>query len=303
MKNIKIAVIGAGSVGSTIAYTLLLKNLDSEILLIDTNETREEGEVMDMHDMLPFIENEEIKRGNLPDAATADIIIITAGLPQKSGETRLDLTKKNSEIVRSIFSQIGTIKESAVVIMVTNPVDIMTRVAQEVSGLPLKQIFGTGTSLDTARLKSELSEVLKVDASNIEGFVLGEHGDSGFIAWSTVSINGVPIKNIIKEQTTLEKIETDVKQEAYNIISKKGATFYGIATVVADFVKTIVFDENKMMIVSTRVDNWNGISDVCLGVPVIINRNGVNELFTLTLEPDELAKLQKSAEVLKSYIS
>jgi L-lactate dehydrogenase len=179
MENTKIAVIGAGSVGSTVAYTLLLKNLASEIILIDVNETREEGEVMDIHDALPFVETGDIKRGDLPDAATADIIIVTAGLPQKQGETRLDLTKKNTDILRSIASQIPAIKKSAIVILVTNPVDVITSVAQEIFDLPQNQIIGTGTGLDTARLHSELSELLKVNASEIEGYVLGEHGDSG----------------------------------------------------------------------------------------------------------------------------
>jgi L-lactate dehydrogenase len=303
MENTKIAVIGAGSVGSTVAYTLLIKNLASEIILIDVNEVREEGEVMDMHDALPFVETVDIKRGDPPDAATADIIIVTAGLAQKPGETRLDLVKKNSDILRSIASQVPTLKESAIIILVTNPVDIITSVAQRIFALPKGQIFGTGTGLDTARLYSELSELLKVDISSIEGYVLGEHGDSGFIAWSTVKVGGSDIKNLITDPATFEKIENDVKQEAYNIISKKGATFYGIATVVADIVQTIVNDENKVMPVSTRVDDWNGVSGVCLGVPAVINRSGVKEISTLELEPSELEKLQKSADILKSYIS
>ncbi|MCX6786608.1 MAG: L-lactate dehydrogenase [Candidatus Kaiserbacteria bacterium] len=299
----KIAVIGAGSVGSTVAYTLLLKNLASEIVLIDVNETREEGEVMDMHDALPFVETGEIKRGDFKDASDADIIIITAGLPQKSGETRLDLTKKNKDIVQSIFAQITQIKESAIIIMVTNPVDVMTFLAQEVSGLAKNQVLGTGTGLDTARLKSELSEMLNVNASDVEGFVLGEHGDSGFIAWSTVKVGGSDIKKVVTDPAIFEKIENDVKQEAYNIISKKGATFYGIASVVADLVQTILLDENKIIAVSTLVDNWNGVNDICMGVPSVINRSGVKELWNIELEPSEIEKLQKSAEILKGYLS
>ena len=298
----KITVIGAGSVGSTVAYTLLLKNLASEIILIDVNETREEGEVMDMHDALPFVETGDIKRGDFKDASDADIIVITAGLPQKSGETRLDLVKKNKEIVQSIFNQITPIKESAIIIMVTNPVDVMTFLAQEISGLPKNQVFGTGTDLDTARLKSALSETLGVNATDVEGFVLGEHGDSGFVAWSTVKVGGSDIKNLITDPAVFEKIESDVKQEAYSIISKKGATFYGIASVVAAVVQTILLDENKIMAVSTHVDNWNGVSGVCLGVPAVINRSGVKELWNVELEPSEIEKLQKSAEILKGYL-
>lgn len=298
----KIAVIGAGSVGSTVAYTLLLENLASEIILIDINEAREEGEVMDMHDALPFVETSNIKRGDLADAGNADIIIITAGLPQKSGETRLDLAKKNEDILRSIANQIPAIKKSAIVILVTNPVDIMTYVAQEIFDLPITQVFGTGTGLDTARLKSELSETLHADVSDIEGYVLGEHGDSGFIAWSTVKVGGSDIRNIVTDPAIFAKIENVVKQEAYNIISKKGATFYGIATVVTDLVQTILRDEKKIIPVSTRVNNWNGISDVCMGVPAVIYRSGIKELTNIELEPSEIDKLQKSAAILKKYI-
>jgi len=303
MESTKIAVIGAGSVGSTVSYTLLLKNLASEIVLIDVNEVREEGEVMDMHDALPFVETSNIKRGDFADAKDADVIIITAGLTQKSGETRLDLVQKNKEIIQSIFSQISPLKTSTIVIMVTNPVDVMTHVAQEISDLPANQVIGTGTGLDTARLKSAIGELLNVHIPDVEGYVLGEHGDSGFIAWSTVRVGGVGIRELITDPAVFEKIENDVKQEAYNIISKKGATFYGIASVVADLVGTIVLDESKIMPVSARVDNWNGISGVCMGVPAVINRSGVKELWNVALEPSEVEKLQKSAEILKGYLS
>jgi len=302
MENTKIAVIGAGSVGSTVAYTLLLKNLASEILLVDVNEAREEGEVLDLHDALPFVETSRVRGGDFADARDADLIVITAGLPQKPGETRLDLAKKNTEILRSIASRISPVKESTIVLMVTNPVDIMTYVAQEMFNLPQNQVFGTGTALDTARLKCAIGAALKVHVPSVEGYVLGEHGDSGFVAWSTVCAGGSPIKNILTDPAMLEKIEADVKQEVYDIIARKGATFYGIAMVVADIVQAIMLDEHKIMPVSARVDGWNDVSGICLGVPTIINRSGVKELWPVALDPLEQEKLQKSATILKGYL-
>lgn len=293
-----IAVIGAGAVGSTVAYTLMLEKLAHEVILIDANETREEGEVMDMHDALAEVET-EVRRGDIPDAATADIIVITAGAAQKPGQTRLDLTKTNVAVLTSIASQIPSLKPSAIVILVTNPVDVIAAVAHEVFKLPANQIFGTGTALDTLRLRSALTEMLHADPRAVEGYVLGEHGDSGFVAWSTVTVGGSNVRTLLDEPT-LEKIAGDVKGEAYAIISKKGATFYGIATVVADIVKAIAHDESRVIPVSAQVEGWNGVGGVCIGVPAVIGRNGVQKVIDLTLEPAELERFRASAATLKS---
>jgi len=209
--------------------------------LIDVNEQKEEGEVMDIRDGICLMETGCVKQGDFKDAADADIIIITAGLPQKPGETRLDLVNKNKEILKSIFKGIGKIKPSAIVIMVANPVDVLTYLAQKISGLPKNQVFGSGTTLDTARLKAEIGRRLKVSPQSIHGYVLGEHGDTEFVAWSTVTVGGMPLTKMKKlNAKDYKDIEEKVRKEAYEIISRKGATFFGIALVLADLVEAIL---------------------------------------------------------------
>lgn len=302
-KTNKIAIIGAGMVGATTAYTLAIKNIASEIVLIDVNEAKEEGEVMDINDVLSLTETGEIKGGDYKDAADADVIIITAGLPQKTGDqSRLELVSKNREIMKSIFQQVGQIKPSAVIIVVSNPVDVMTYIVQELSGLPHNQVFGTGTSLDTARLKTEISLVLKVNAQSVDGFILGEHGESEFAAWSTVNVAGAPIREKISDQAVLDEVEKKVREEAKNIIDRKDATYYGIAAVVIDIVEAVLHDQNKVMPISARVKDWNGVSDICIGVPTVICREGVKSIWPLELNSEEKEKFQKSAGVIKEYL-
>ncbi|TAN34034.1 L-lactate dehydrogenase [Patescibacteria group bacterium] len=297
----KIAVIGAGAVGSTVAYTDMVKNLASEVLLIDLNEKKEKGEVMDIADGLSFVETGNVKGADFKDAADADIIVVTAGLAQKPGETRLDLVKKNRAVIKSIFKSIGKIKPSAIVIMISNPVDVLTHVAQKVSGLPRAQVFGTGTALDTARLRHALAVRLKVNAHSVSGFVLGEHGDSEFAAWSTVTIGGAPVTNFIKTKE-LDKIAEKVKNEAYEIINRKGATFYGIALTVADIIEAVLYDQNKILPLSVRLNGWNGVSGVCLGVPAVLGRKGIVKIWPLKLPSVEQKKFKKSAEAVKKYL-
>ena len=281
---------------------LMLKNLASEVILIDVNEKKEEGEVMDIADGLCFVETGSVKGANFKDAASADIIIVTAGLAQKPGETRMDLVKKNKEVTKSIFKQIGKIKSSAIVIMISNPVDVLTYLAQEITGLPRAQVFGTGTSLDTARLRHSVASHLKVYSQSVDGFVMGEHGDSEFTAWSTVSVGGLPIKSLVSSQSDLNKIEDSVKKEAYEIINRKGATFYGIAMAVSDVVEAILYNQHKILPLSVRVDNFNGVSGVCLGVPAVLGRNGVERVWPVKLNAEEKKKLQKSAKAIKKYL-
>lgn len=298
----KIAVIGAGAVGSTAAYTIMLKNLAAEVVLIDVNEDKEAGEVMDIADGLSFVETGSVRGADFKDAASADIIVVTAGAAQKPGETRLDLVAKNSEIVRSIFKQIGKIKSSAIVIMVSNPVDILTAIAQEVAGLPLSQVFGSGTSLDTARLRHAVAEVLKVNAASVDGYVLGEHGDSEFVAWSTVTVGGAPIKKFIKSQKALDKTEEKVKKEAYEIIKRKGATFYGIAITVSNIIEAILEDQHKILPLSVRAENWNGVSGVAIGMPAVLGRGGIEKLWPVELPSDEKKKFKQSAEMIRKFL-
>lgn len=298
----KIAVIGAGNVGSTVAYTLMLKNLASQIVLIDVNEAKEKGEVLDIDDGLCSVETGCVIGGKFKDAADADLIILTSGIAQKPGETRLQLAQKNKLVAKSVFKKIGKIKKSAIVIVVSNPVDVITYVVQQITKLPKNQIFGSGTSLETARLKTNLSKHLKVNSSSIDGYALGEHGDSGFVAWSTVTVGGSPITKFIKSNKELDKIEKQVKNEVYEIIKRKGATFFGIATVVSDLVEAVFLNQRKVMPVSTRLSNWNGISGICLSVPAIIGKKGVEKVWPLKLTPEEKKKFADSAKKIKSYL-
>lgn len=293
--NQKIAVIGAGSVGSTLAYTLMIKNIASEIILIDVNELKEEGEVMDIDDAQFLTETGSIVRGDYKDAADADIIISTAGVAQKPGETRLELVKKNKEITKSIFDSIGKLNPKAIIIMIANPVDVLTKYVQDLTGLPKNQVFGTGTALDTARLRSEIGKTLKVAPKSVSGYVLGEHGDSGFIAWSTVSIGGEPADKLLNKKDK-EKIELAVRNAAYEIINRKGATFYGIAAITTDIVEAVAFDQHKIIPISSFVGN------ICLGMPAVIGRRGIEKLWPLELTEEEKKKLSFSGEIIQTYL-
>ncbi len=300
----KIAIIGAGAVGSTTAYVATLKNLAAEILLIDVNETKEAGEVMDITDGLCFVETGCIKGAGFRDARNADIVVITAGAPQKPGETRLQLVQKNVAILKSIFQKIGQLKKTAIIIMVANPVDILTYIAQEISGLPKNQVFGSGTTLDTARLRSEIGKILNVSSWSVDGFVLGEHGDSEFVAWSSVTIGGMSANNIKSlNSQTRKKIENRVKHEAYEIINRKGATFYGIALVLSDIIEAIIYDQHKILPISSRLNNWNGVNNICLGSPAVVGRSGVQKVWDLKLTAIEKKKLKQSADTLKKYLN
>ncbi len=299
----KIAIIGAGAVGSTAAFASTIKNVASEIILIDINEDKEAGEVMDITDGLCFVETGCVKGADFKDARNADILVITAGAPQKKGETRLDLVEKNKHILRSIFKSIGKVKRTAIILVVANPVDVLTYEAQKISKLPHGQVFGSGTTLDTARLRSHLSSHFHVSPQDVQGFVLGEHGDSEFVAWSTVSIGGIPVLKSKKFSKTLaNKIEKKVRKEAYEIINRKGATFYGIGLVITDILEAILYNQHKIMPVTTYMKSWNGISGVCLGAPAVIGRMGVEKHWELQLTTQEKKKLKKSADIIKSYL-
>lgn len=299
----RVAIIGAGAVGAATAYALTLRDIVAEVILIDNNEKKESGEVLDISDSLSLVETGRVIRGNYKDAKKADIIIITAGTAQRQGDSRLDLLEKNANILRSIFHNIGTIQKNAIVLIISNPVDVLTYLVQEISGLPKKQVFGSGTVLDSARLKSALGRHFNIHPSVVQGYVIGEHGDSELVAWSSVSIGGTPAKKISRfTDKNMETIETFVRKEAYNIIQKKGATYFGIGLVTADIVEAIMYDQRTILPVSTRLSNWNGISNICLGAPTILGRNGVIGHWPLKLEISERKKLQASASLIRSYV-
>lgn len=280
----------------------MLRNLASEVVLIDINSAKQEGEIMDMDEGLCFVETGCVRGASYKDAADADIVVITAGLAQKPGETRLDLVKKNREIMTGIIKSIGKFKDTAIVIVVSNPVDVLTHLVQNICGLPPSQVFGTGTALDTVRLRTELGHKLGLYAQSVEGFVLGEHGDSGFVAWSTVSAGSNSVKKFGLKAGDKKEIENKVRGAAYEIINRKGATYYGIAIAITDIVEAILFDQHKILPLSIRLDKSWGVGDICLGIPAVVGRGGVEKAWPIFLDSSEKKLFKKSAEAVKKYL-
>lgn len=298
MKHTKISIIGAGAVGATIAHSLLLKNIAAEICLVDIDETRCHGEILDLSDALAFC-NRAIIRSETPQGAgNSDIIIISAGKRQEPGQDRIALLKTNRGIVKSIIKDLQPINKDAIIIMVTNPVDILTLYVQELTSHPRSRIFGSGTFLDTQRLRGLLSEKLHIAEQSIHAYILGEHGDTQFPAWSCARIAGIPLKNFSLTDQDLDKIARETQQRAYDIIACKGATYYGIATCVAALCRTIMFNQQRITPVSCYVERY----DVCLSLPVILGEKGIEGILQLPLNNEEQQKLELSVQAIKKHI-
>jgi L-lactate dehydrogenase len=300
MKIPKIAIIGTGAVGAHIAFSLALSRVRADLFLIDKNEDLEEGQYLDLMDISAFSEV-NCKRGDMPDAADADIIIITAGTAQRPGETRTDLIGRNMSILRSIKSEIGNIQKNAIVIMVANPVDILTYVASEELGLPYGQVFGTGTLLDTSRLKWHIGNRLDIHSSSIQAYVIGEHGQTEFVPWSICNVQSKSCKDLFNEHE-LDQMEEEARSEAYKIIEKKGATYFGIAVCTTEIVASVLGDEKKIFPVSVPLKGEYNIQGMALGVPCVISAKGIEKVMKLELNKEEQAKLQNSAEALKKIL-
>ena len=289
----RIAIVGAGHVGTTFAYTLLWSGLAAEILLIDADPRRAEGEAMDLNHAIPFTRPTRIRAANLAACEGAAIIVIAAGAAQKPGETRLELLRRNTELVRAMVPGLAARNPHAVMLIATNPVDVLTYEAWKVSGLPSRRVIGSGTVLDTARLRFLLGERYGVDPRNVHAFIVGEHGDSEVALWSRAHIAGMPIG----EQH--EDIFRQTRDAAYHIIERKGATYYAVAAGLLRIVESIVRDQHSVLTVSTLIDGLYGIHDVCLSLPAVLGRGGVERLLELELAADELRALQRSADVLR----
>lgn len=301
-RETRIAVIGTGMVGSSFAYAAMIKGLAAELILIDTSESREEGEVMDLSHGLIGTETGNVKGGDFKDCGDVDIVVITAGAPQKPGETRLDLVGNNVKILKDIIKKMGPLRPDTVVILVSNPVDILAYVARETIKLPNKgQIFGTGTGLDTSRLRYNISQALKVNLHNVHGYVLGEHGDSEFVAWSLVNVSGMPAKKLLTTDQ-MKEIETKTRTAAYEIIQRKRATYYGIGVVIAEICEAVLHDKKIILPVSTVPGSAYGITDMSVGVPAVIGRGGVEKVWKMPLSLAEQLKLKKSAKMLRSIL-
>ncbi len=299
MKESKITVIGAGNVGSSVAYALILKNIASHIVLIDIDTVRCKGELLDLSDAMPFCRTSELTTGTTKDARDADIIIICAGKAQKPGESRTDLLQANKKIIESIFKDLKPINKNAIVIIVSNPVDILTYHAQQLSGLPKNQVFGSGTLLDTQRLLGILSKRLGIAEQSIDAYVIGEHGDSQVCAWSLANVAGIPLTNFKElKKGDYKKIEDEVKNQAYEIISCKGSTHYGIATCVASICETIMYDQKGILPLSTFIPEF----DVCFSMPAVLGKNGIERVLYPKLSNDEQEKLKQSASKLKKIL-
>lgn len=304
----KLAVIGCGFVGSASAFALMQSGLFSEMVLIDANRARAEGEALDISHGLPFAKPMKIYAGDYPDLADASLIVVTAGAGQKPGETRLDLVKKNVSIFRSIIPSITQYNKEAILLIVANPVDILTYAAAKLSGFPENRVFGTGTVLDTARLKYLLGEHLQVDSRAVHAFILGEHGDSEIVAWSSANVSGLPLHNFCEmrgyfdHDAAMETLAAGVKNSAYEIIDKKGATYYGIAMSVRRVCEAIVRDEKSILPVSSVQHGSYGIQDVALSLPAVVGKDGVETIVPIALSEEEIAALRVSAQTLKDVL-
>lgn len=305
----KAAMIGCGFVGSTTAFALMQSGLFSEMILIDADQDRAEGEALDISHGTPFARPMKIYAGTYQDLVDAAVIIITAGANQKPDETRLDLVNKNTKIMRAIIQEIMKYGCEGVLLVVSNPVDILTYEALKISGLPKNRVIGSGTVLDTGRLKSELAEHLGVDSRSIHAFIIGEHGDSEIAAFSSANVSGVPLNDVCEmrgyfhHEAAMREIAQTVKNSAYEIIDKKKATYYGIAMAVRRICEAIVRDEKSILPVSVMLDDFYGLKDVVLSMPAIVGANGAEGLMPITLNEEERKQLEASANVLKEVIT
>ena len=302
----KCAIIGCGNVGATTAYTLAQSRLFSELVLIDINKKRAKGEADDINHALPFISPMEIYAGDYSDLSDAYLIIITAGASQKPGETRTDLTRNNVRIFRSIVKNITIYNSGAIILVVTNPVDILTYVTLKISGFPRNRVIGSGTVLDTSRLKYLVGRHLNVDPRNVHSFIIGEHGDSELAVWSSANVSGVDLDSFCESchrhcsQKALHSLFDDVRTSAYRIIEAKGATYYAIAESVRRIVSAIMLDENAILPLSSYLSGEYGIDDVCLGVPCVVGERGIKQVLEIPLSSGELELLRCSANKLKA---
>lgn len=305
----KVAIVGCGFVGSSSAFALMQSGLFSEMVLIDVDKDRAEGEALDISHGTPFGNPMKIYAGDYEDAADAAIIVVTAGAAQKPGETRLDLVNKNVSIFKSIIPRIREAGFEGILLIVSNPVDVLTYAAMKMSGLPESHVLGSGTVLDSARLKEALGAHLDVDPRNVHAYIIGEHGDSELAVWSSANVSGVPLSDFCEMRghydhlASEKKIAEDVKNAAYHIISKKHATYYGIAMSVRRLCTAIMRDEKHVLPVSSLMVGEYGLDDICISMPTIVGRNGVECRVPVSLSNEEYAELHRSADALKEVMS
>ena len=309
-KSRKVVVVGAGAVGSTFAYALAQKGLAEQICLIDANPDFAEGQALDLAHGLPFYPSVQIRTGDRSEYSDAQVIVITAGTKQTPGESRLNLLQRNAAIIEDIVDEIIAQKSQAVLIVASNPVDILTQVALKRSGWIKNRVIGSGTVLDSARFRYLISQHCNVDVSNVHAYILGEHGDSEVAAWSMTHVAGIPIDNYCPQcgncrdwHGERDRIVREVKDSAYHIINYKGSTYFGIGMSLTRIVGTILQHQNSVLTVSTYLEGDYGLHNVCLSIPCVIGQGGVKRIVQTELYPEEQSALERSAQILINGIA
>lgn len=308
LKKSKVAIVGTGLVGSSTAFSLITQGVCDEILMIDINAEKALGEVMDLNHCIEYLNrNTKIIPGSYDKCGDVDIVVITAGAPPKQGQTRLDTLDLSASIVESIVNPIMASGFKGYFIVISNPVDMMAYHVYKISGLPKSHVIGTGTSVDSARLKNFIGDLLNVDPRSVQGYSMGEHGDSQMVPWSHVTVGGKSFYEILKDNkdrvgnVDLDELVLETAKAGWEVYNRKGTTYYGIATATVGIIKAIMYNENKILPVSTLLDGEYGEYDVFCGVPAVLNADGVKEVVEIHMRDDELEKFKKSVALIKTY--
>lgn len=306
IQKTKIAVVGCGLVGSSVAFSLVTQGVCDEILMIDINKEKAYGEVLDLQHGIEYLNrNIKIATGTYEDCGDANIVVITAGAPPKAGQSRLDTLEMSAKIMESIVNPIMKSGFNGHFIVISNPVDIIAHYVYKLSGLPKAQVIGTGTSLDSARLKNFIGELCNVDPRSVQAYSMGEHGDSQMVPWSVVTVGGKSFYDVVRDNkerlgdVDFDALVKETTQAGWEVFNRKGTTYYGIASACVGIIKAIMYDENRIIPVSTLLEGEFGQNDVFCGVPAILNRTGVKEVVEIHMSDDELEKFAKSAEIIK----
>lgn len=304
----KVAIVGCGLVGSTTAFSLITQGICDEVMLIDINKERAYGEMLDLKDSIEYLnKNVKVVTGDYSDCGDIDIIVITAGAPPKPGQSRLDTLELTAKICKSIVDPIMASGFDGIFLVISNPVDIIAHYVQILSGLPKNQVIGTGTAIDSARLQNMIAELAKVDPRSVHAYSMGEHGDSQMVPWSTVTVAGKPFYDVINDNkemigdVDLDDIVYKTTQEGWEILNRKGTTYYGVATACAGVIKAILHDENRIIPVSTLLEGEYGEKNVYAGVPTVLNRHGAVDVLEIHMTPGELARFKESTKVIREY--
>lgn len=304
----KVAIVGCGLVGSSTAFSLVTQGVCDEVMMIDIDKERAYGEMLDLKDSIEYLNrNVQVRTGSYEDCGDMDIIVITAGAPPKQGQTRLDTLELSAKICKAIVEPIMKSGFNGIFIAISNPVDMIAHYIYKLSGLPKNQVIGTGTAIDSARLQNDIAQLVNVDPRSVHAYSMGEHGDSQMVPWSTVTVGGKPFYDVIADnkemvgEVDLEELVYKTTRKGWEILERKGTTYYGIATACVGIIKAILNDENRIIPVSTLLEGEYGEYDVYAGVPVVLNRSGAYDVLEIHMTPGELARFKESTSVIRAY--